>query len=62
MKESYEGQRLVAEFEGIFPRETVIKCYRDTAKRWVDAPVQVYVELFTERFARQRLLAAADAS
>jgi hypothetical protein len=51
--------RLVAEFAGTFSRETVVKCLRDTALRWVDAPVQTFVELLTERFARESLRAAA---
>ena len=38
MKESNEGQRLVTEFAGIFTRETVVECLRDTAKRWAGAP------------------------
>jgi hypothetical protein len=56
------GERLVAEFAGIFPKETVMKCLRDTANRWVDAPVQTFVGLLSERFARESLRAAADAS
>jgi len=50
----------VAEFAGTFSRETVVKCLRDTALRWVDAPVQTFVELLTERFARESLRAAAQ--
>jgi arsenate reductase len=61
MQERYAGERLVAEFEGIFSRETVMECLKDTAKRWVDAPVQTFVELLAERFARESLRAAARA-
>jgi hypothetical protein len=61
MKDSYEGQRLVKEFAGVFSREIVVKCLRDTAKRWADAPVQMYVGLLSERFARESLRAAAPA-
>lgn len=53
---------MVSEFAGIFSRETVVECLRDTAKRWAGAPVQMYVGLLSERFARERLLAAAHAS
>jgi hypothetical protein len=60
--ESKVGQRLVAEFEGIFSRETVVECLRDTAKRWAEAPVQMYVGLLAERFTRERLRAATQAS
>lgn len=60
MKESNEGQRLVTEFAGVFSREIVLKCLRDTAKRWAGAPVQMYVGLLSERFARKSLRAAAD--
>jgi hypothetical protein len=62
MKQSKEGQRLVSEFAGVFSRETVVECLRDTAKRWAGAPVQMYVGLLSERFARERLRAAAHAS
>jgi arsenate reductase (thioredoxin) len=55
--ESKVGQELAAEFEGIFSRETVMECLRDTAEEWADAPVQTYVALLAERFARQRLRA-----
>jgi hypothetical protein len=61
MTDSYEGQRLVTEFAGVFSREIVVKCLRDTAKRWADSPVQMYVELLSERFARESLRAAARA-
>jgi hypothetical protein len=56
------GERLVAEFAGTFSRETVLKCLRDTANTWVDAPVQTFVALLAERFARESLRAAAHAS
>lgn len=59
MKESNGGTRLVAEFAGTFSRETVLECLRDTAKRWAGAPVQVFVGLLSERFARERLRAEA---
>ncbi len=56
----YGGEdRLVAEFAGTSSRETVVQCLRDTASRWVDAPVQSFVDLLTERFARESLRAAA---
>jgi hypothetical protein len=40
----------------------VLKCLRDTANTWVDAPVQTFVALLAERFARESLRAAAHAS
>lgn len=43
MQDSNGGQRLVAEFAGIFSQETVMECLRDTTNRWVNAPVQVFV-------------------
>lgn len=61
MTDSNEGQRLVTEFAGVFSRDIVVKCLRDTAKRWADAPVQMYVGLLSERFARESLRAAAHA-
>jgi arsenate reductase (thioredoxin) len=60
MNERIEGEELVAEFAGTFSRETVVECLRDTAKQWADAPIQMYVGLLTERFARERLRAAAQ--
>ena len=62
MKERIEGEELVAEFAGTFSRETVVECLRDTAKQWANAPIQMYVGLLTERFARERLRAAAQAA
>ena len=62
MQEHYAGERLVAEFNGTFSRETVMNCLKDTAKRWADAPVQAFVELLAERFARESLRAAAQAA
>ncbi len=62
MKERTEGDRLVAEFAGTFTRATVVECLRDTAKRWAGAPIQMYVGLLSERFARERLRAAAQAA
>jgi len=62
VKESKEADQLVAEFEGIFSRETVLECLRDTTKRFVRAPVQMYVGLLSERFAREALRAAALAA
>ena len=53
---------MVAEFAGVFSRETVLECLRDTTKRWVNAPVQMFVTLLAERFTRERLRAAALAS
>ena len=62
MQNSNGGERLVAEFAGTFSRETVMECLRDTRNRWVNAPVQTFVELLAERFTRERLRAAAHAS
>ena len=62
MQDSNGGQRLVAEFAGIFSKETVMECLRDTTNGWVDAPVQMFVGLLAERFTRERLRAAAHAS
>ena len=60
--ERIEEEELVAEFAGTFSRETVVECLRDTAKQWADAPVQTYVGLLSERYARERLRAAAHAA
>jgi hypothetical protein len=62
VQQSNGEERLVAEFAGIFSRETVIECLRDTTNRWVSAPVQMFVGLLAERFTRERLRAAAHAS
>ena len=62
MDESKVGQALVAEFEGVFSRETVLMCLHDTAEPWAEAPVQTYVGLLAERFTRQRLRAAMQAA
>jgi protein-tyrosine-phosphatase len=52
--------RLAKEFAGIFSRETVVECLRDSAFRFADAPVQTHVPVLAERFARQRLRASAQ--
>ena len=52
-------QRLLNEFAGIFSPETIEECVRDSARRWADAPIQVHVPILAERFARDRLRAAA---
>ncbi len=52
--------RLVAEFSGVFSAETVIETLQDSASEWADAPVQTLVPSLAERFARERLRAAAQ--
>jgi arsenate reductase (thioredoxin) len=53
-------ERLVTEFSGIFSPETVIEVVQDSASRWTDAPIQSHVPALAERFARERLRAAAQ--
>jgi arsenate reductase (thioredoxin) len=53
-------RRLFAEFAGVFSPETIAECVRDSAHRWTDAPIQVHVPVLAERFARERLRAAAQ--
>jgi hypothetical protein len=62
VKESHVEEDLVKEFAGVFSRETVTRCFRETAKKWADAPIQSYVDLFAQRFTRERLRAEASAS
>ena len=53
--------RLAAEFAGVFSRETVAELLRDSFDRLeATAKVRTYLELFAERFARERLAAAAQ--
>jgi arsenate reductase (thioredoxin) len=54
-------QRLSDEFAGVFSPETVAETLRDSAERWVDAPIQAHVPVLAERFARERLRAVAQA-
>ncbi len=54
-------RRLSVEFEGVFSPETVSDVLLDSASRWRDAPVQSHVAVLAERFARERLRAAAQA-
>jgi arsenate reductase len=52
--------RLAAQFAGVFSRETVAEALRDSFDRLAaSAKVQTYLELFAERFARERLAAVA---
>jgi arsenate reductase len=53
--------RLAAEFGGVFSRQTVAELLRDSFDRLAaTAKVRTYLELFAERFARERLAAAAQ--
>jgi protein-tyrosine-phosphatase len=52
--------RLVDEFAGVFSRETVIDTLEDSAARWDQARIQAHIPVLAERFARERLRAAAQ--
>jgi arsenate reductase len=53
--------RLAAEFAGVFSRQTVAELLRDSFDRLAaTAKVRTYLELFAERFARERLAAVAQ--
>ncbi|HEV2034520.1 MAG TPA: arsenate reductase ArsC [Candidatus Dormibacteraeota bacterium] len=52
--------RLANEFAGVFSRETVAELLRDSFDQLeATAKVRTYLELFAERFARERLAAVA---
>jgi protein-tyrosine-phosphatase len=54
--------RLASEFAGVFSRETVAELLRDSFDQLeTTAKVRTYLELFAERFARERLAAVARA-
>ena len=53
-------RRLAEEFRGIFSPETVREMVVASAGTWPDPGVQLYVPILTERFARERLTAAAQ--
>jgi arsenate reductase (thioredoxin) len=53
--------RLAAEFAGVFSRETVAELLRDSFDRLeATAKLRTYLELFAERFARERLAAVVQ--
>ena len=53
--------RLAAEFAGVFSRQTVAELVRDSFDRLAaTAKVRTYLDLFAERFARERLAAVAQ--
>jgi arsenate reductase (thioredoxin) len=55
------AQRLANEFEGVFSPETVEQVLADSLDRLDStATVHTYIHLFAERFARERLRAAAE--
>ena len=54
------GDRLKAEFAGVFSPETVEEVLRDSALRWKEAPIQAHVPVLAERFAKERLKAVAQ--
>jgi len=53
--------RICAEFPGTFSRETIERFINESSASLRDAPVQAFVPLFAERFARERLKAVAQA-
>lgn len=53
------AKRLCAEFAGVFSPETVERIIDDSYELLSDARIQTYVPLLAERFARERLQAAA---
>lgn len=57
------AQRLAREFAGVFSQDTVDEVLRDSLQDLEStATVRVYVGIFAERFARERLQTAAQAS
>lgn len=54
--------RLCAEFAGVFARESVAHCVRDSHERLGPARIAMYQPLLAYRFARERLRASAAAS
>lgn len=57
----FSTYRLSLEFEGVFSRETVERVVIDSAGRLQGAPLRVHVPVLAERFARERLMAVAQA-
>jgi arsenate reductase (thioredoxin) len=53
--------RLVAEYDGVFARATVERVVEDSVERLGHVSVTTYVPVLVERFARDRLRAAAQA-
>jgi arsenate reductase (thioredoxin) len=52
--------RLASQFAGVFSRETVAEVLHDSFEQLeATAKVRIYLELFAERFARERLAAVA---
>lgn len=54
-------ETLVEEFAGIFGRQTVQRCVDDSYVRLLPASIQGFLPLLAQRFARERLRAAARA-
>ncbi|GAA1130687.1 arsenate reductase ArsC [Nocardioides aquiterrae] len=50
---------LVEEFSGVFAPETVARCLDDSYERLLPASIAAYLPLLAQRFARERLRAAA---
>src|SRR5688572_11182910 len=53
--------RLCEEFAGTFSRETIERYLNESTQHLRNAPVQAFVPLFAERFARDRLRAYGQA-
>jgi arsenate reductase len=51
--------RLAARFAGVFSRETIARSVEESLDGWADARVTVHLPTLVERFARERLRAAA---
>ena len=50
---------LTEEFAGVFARQTVERCVDDSYERLLPATIQAFLPLLAQRFARERLQAAA---
>ncbi len=57
----HAAARLHEEFEGVFSTETIERVLNDSHRLLSQSRVQTFVPLLTERFARERLQAAAKA-
>lgn len=55
------GERLASEFSGVFSKETIAQYLEDSLQAWSEARIGTFIPLLTERFARERLRALAQA-
>jgi hypothetical protein len=57
----FDAARLYSEFDGVIDAQQIEAVIEDSLTRWADAPIQTYIPVLAERYARERLRELAGA-